>query len=639
LSGICGIVDFDGAPVDPDLLRKLAQAAAHRGPDGIRCWTDGNVGLGHLALYATSEAERERQPLVSVDGRVRLVADARIDNRPELIRTLTAKGYLEEKDPTDADLILAAYECWGERSPEFLIGDFAFAIWDGRKRSLFCARDALGIKPLHYGRAGRVLCVASEAQQILQHPAIPRRLDEVAMADHLVNNCDDEERTIFLDVRRLPPAHRLIATQSGMRLERYWDIDPSAGLRYATDEEYADHFLDLFRRAVDDRLRTQAGVIAIAMSGGLDSCSIAAVAPELLAKRNGSPRLMAYSFAYELLSECDERLYSEAMADELGLEIEYIDAESFWELDDAVAFRPSLETPVMVSESLWRHLLGRARDCGARVLLTGNGGDNLLGGSPLIYADQLSRGQLSVLWGFAQRARERGVPNRRLLSGYYSWFFGPLLPGSIVQFLRRLRDGRTHRRIPPWIAPDFADRTDLARRLSRAPVPRRFRSLARQEIYEFCVSLGSVGRANYWFDRAVPQFGLEARHPHLDRRLVEYILSIPPEQTFQDGTTKRVLRGAMKGILPESVRLRRDKAVSNSYIDRNLREKAARPISRLLEAPMLAQLGVVDERALREAYDAYRAGKTDDTFAPLWLAVTLELWLREHHLVVGERLE
>ena len=204
LSGIVVVFNLDGAPVDPELLGRMAEAAAYRGPDGIRYRVDGNVGLAHLALNSTPESLQESQPLCSADGMLCLTADARVDNRDELYSTLTASGHLQGKDATDADLILAAYRCWGEACPEHIIGDFAFAVWDGRDQKLFCARDPFGIKPLHYSQVGQVLCVASEAQQILQHPGVSRRLDEAAMADYLVDNCDDEERTMFLDVRRVP---------------------------------------------------------------------------------------------------------------------------------------------------------------------------------------------------------------------------------------------------------------------------------------------------------------------------------------------------------------------------------------------------------------------------------------------------
>ena len=174
MSGIVAVVNFDGAPVDPQVLKKMAEQCAYRGPDGINYWIQGNVGLAHLALHATPEALREHQPQLSEDGKLCLTADARVDNRPELIPLLQAKGEPVTNESTDADLILAAYRVWGEKCPEQIIGDYAFAIWDAKEQRLFCARDIYGVKSLHYARVGATLCVASEAQQIIQHPKMPR---------------------------------------------------------------------------------------------------------------------------------------------------------------------------------------------------------------------------------------------------------------------------------------------------------------------------------------------------------------------------------------------------------------------------------------------------------------------------------
>ncbi len=143
MSAICGIVHFDGAPVDAAALRAMTGAAPHRGPDGVRYWMGDAAGLAHLAFHVTPESVRETQPLISTDGRYVLVADARIDNRDELLAALRGEPDLPPA-PTDADLILAAFRRWGEACPERLLGDFVFAVWDTANRRLFLARDALG---------------------------------------------------------------------------------------------------------------------------------------------------------------------------------------------------------------------------------------------------------------------------------------------------------------------------------------------------------------------------------------------------------------------------------------------------------------------------------------------------------------
>ena len=185
MSGICGIYNFDGAPVQSEVLFQMGESAAHRGPDGTGYWFEGSVGLVHQSLTITAESLREVQPLVSERGDLVLTADARIDNRDDLIRSLTTKEYLTEPDPTDADLILNAYECWGTDCPAHLIGDFAFAIWDAAKQSLFAARDPMAMRAFYYRIEPRRMLFATEVKQILATPDVPIRIFESAVGAHL----------------------------------------------------------------------------------------------------------------------------------------------------------------------------------------------------------------------------------------------------------------------------------------------------------------------------------------------------------------------------------------------------------------------------------------------------------------------
>ena len=197
----------------------------------------------------TSESQAECQPHRSGDRQVALVADARIDNREELLGAVELAGLPRSQPPSDAELILAAYECWGVDCAHHLVGDFAFALWDGRHRRLLCVRDPLGVKQLHYGTPGGCLCFATEAQQVLQHPGVDRGLDEQAVAGYLLNLFDDEERTLFAGVKRLPPAHRLVLEQGRLRVERYWCLDDLSRTFPGSDEEAVEQFLELLTLA------------------------------------------------------------------------------------------------------------------------------------------------------------------------------------------------------------------------------------------------------------------------------------------------------------------------------------------------------------------------------------------------------
>ena len=206
MSGIAGVYYLDGRTVDSADLERMVDILAHRGPDGAAVWCEGSAGLGHRMLHTTPESLHEELPLVSAYGDLALTADARIDNRGELLSALRIDRPHEEV--CDSELIIEAYKKWGERCPERLLGDFAFAIWDGRNRRLFCARDHMGVKPFYYYRSYRLFAFASEIKALLCLPDVPHKLNEVQIADYLLDNYyEDKAVTFYEGILRLPPAH------------------------------------------------------------------------------------------------------------------------------------------------------------------------------------------------------------------------------------------------------------------------------------------------------------------------------------------------------------------------------------------------------------------------------------------------
>lgn len=202
---------------------------AHRGPDGAAAWLEGSAGLAHCRLRTTPESLDERLPLTGAGGSLVLTADARLDNRTDLAAALGC-----EPATTDAELLLAAYLRWGPQAPEYLLGDFAFAIWDAQRQRLFCARDHLGVKPFYYHHnPGRLFCFASEIKALLALPQVPAELNEVRVADYLLPMLEDQEITFYRQIVRLPPAHRMTVTRRGACLERYWALDPEREIRHA----------------------------------------------------------------------------------------------------------------------------------------------------------------------------------------------------------------------------------------------------------------------------------------------------------------------------------------------------------------------------------------------------------------------
>ena len=221
MSGIVGIHYLDGRPVNHENLTKMVDILAHRGPDGADIWVDGSVGLGHRMLWTTPESLIEKLPLVNHTGDIVTTSDSRIDNREELIAALQLSNHSFEKI-TDSDLILGAYEKWGEECPQHLLGDFAFAIWDNRQQKLFCARDTMGIKPIYFYFANNNFVFGSEIKAIFCLQEVPREVNEVRIGDYLIKNFEDTTITSYKNILRLPPAHSVKISTAGIEIQNYW---------------------------------------------------------------------------------------------------------------------------------------------------------------------------------------------------------------------------------------------------------------------------------------------------------------------------------------------------------------------------------------------------------------------------------
>jgi asparagine synthase (glutamine-hydrolysing) len=199
-----------------------------RGPDAQQVWAEGSVGFGHTLLSIPGGSEHEKQPF-SLDGRVWIVADARVDAQPDLIAGLDTNGQHVPRGATDAELILRAYHTWGEKCIEHLLGDFVFGIWDGSKQRLFCARDHFGVKPFYYAHVGACIIFSNTLDCIRQHSSVSNRLNDLAIADFLLfESIQDPQATAFNDIARLNPAHTLEVKDGQVFIDRYWKLPVSA---------------------------------------------------------------------------------------------------------------------------------------------------------------------------------------------------------------------------------------------------------------------------------------------------------------------------------------------------------------------------------------------------------------------------
>jgi len=564
VSGIAGIVNLDGAPVDPSILSRMVESIAFRGPDAQHTRIEGHAGFGHTLLKTTDEAERERQPL-SMDGDVWIVADARVDARSDLIRDLRARGEDVAGDSPDVELILRSYRVWQENCVEHLLGDFAFGIWDARRRRLFCARDHLGVKSLYYAWDGKCVVFSNTLECVRRHPSVSDRLNDLAVADFLLFDLNqDKATTTFADVQRVPPAHSATWSETGLQVRRYWTLPIDEPLFYRRIDDYVDRFRELLTVAVSDRLRTDR--VGVSMSGGLDSTTLAATARDLLQDRSGNSGVRAFTVAFE---GHEERHYASLVAESLGIAIEFSDnAQGF----DPQWFRRSFHTPEPTPwptnlAAEWSNF--RRMNSYCRVALYGEGPDNALRYEWRPYFEYLIRhrryGRL-IYDLFSHMAIHRRIP--------------------VPAFLRMTSgEGQLKKSnqpfYPEWLNPDLELRLDLRsrweRRQSREASVHHFRPIgygsfenpAWQELFSI-------------LEAERTRSPLEVRHPFLDLRLLRYMLAVPAVPWCR---SKYLMRRAMRERLPTLVLRRPKTPVVQDLWGQRVKEAGLPP---LVASPMLA---------------------------------------------------
>jgi asparagine synthase (glutamine-hydrolysing) len=634
MSGICGVINRDGAPVDPETLRRMAQAAAHRGPDGVRFHTDGAVGLVHLALNLTPESLNERQPLTSGGGDLVLTADARIDNREELIRALTAKGCLKGDAPTDAELILAAYRYWGTGCPARLVGDFAFAIWDAKRGRLFAARDPMGMRAFYYRIEPRRALFGTEAKQILAAPGVPVRLFEPAIGAHLVADSGSLEWSFYEGVSQLAPAHALVVAKSGHRAWRYWDIDPEYRIEYSTEEQYVEHFWEIFSEAVRCRLRS-ARPVGIFLSGGVDSGSAASTAGWLLRRgeRGLATSFHTYTFAFEELPQCDERHISDRVVRRYGFPHHYTLAETAYPLSDYPARGPDKDEPFIgVYQATYEQALAAAKSEGIGLMLSCDCGDAMVGGRFYDYLGLLTAGRWRSLWNELQAySRSAGIPLQAVVRSYLltlpSLWPDKRAEALLMRLRRALGRPPVRQPYPSWVRPEFAELVGLTKIAEHSEPRTNIKDSARRQRY-YAAFWPMDLRSTVWIERSRARFGLGFADPWSDRRLAEFVLATPQWVLNLPSETKRIARRAMRGVMPEKARREAGKVFFGPLHERAIKEYAKDTVLDLITNSQAAARGYVDEDVLHDQYGAVRRGERG--LYGLWETLTLEMWLRRY---------
>lgn len=562
MSAIGGVFRFDGAPVARDAIGGMLEALRPFGEEP-HTWAPESpaspVALGCRPRRVTPEDAYYRPPLHSVDGRLVLVADARIDNRAELGPALGI-SHRESAQLPDAAFILAAYQTWETESPRHLIGDFAFALWDQRHQRLFCARDGMGLRVLYYHVSAQRIAFATAPFALTALGDVPSRLNEQKVAETLVLY-QDPESTFFSGVKRLLPGHTLVAAREGVRSQRFWAPAPahSPGLR--SDQEFLDGFIDVFDRAVAARIRS-AGPVGVLLSGGLDSTSVAATAAIQLG-RDGR-RLHAFHAAPRVGFGAGERPGWTADESEeveavsgchpnLDLRIHRTDGRSPFDSDFTLFQMAGLPPRNPNNLSWFAAVYAAAQTQQVRVLLNGNHGNPTISYDGIrSLRDMARRGH----WGYVFRevrclARASGRKSRLLFRQQVLW---PLIPPWLSKRggMHSLEQARQSITAYSAIHPDLVSGTRVDERVAAEGADSIKARRAGGLEYRIA-ALQSPADSPDLANGCRAWFGIETREPATDQRVIEYCLSVPPPQYLRDGQSRWLIRRAMRDRLPASV--------------------------------------------------------------------------------------
>jgi asparagine synthase (glutamine-hydrolysing) len=556
VSAIYGTFDLRGHAPEAVSLALMDAALASAGPDGKGCWMGGPVALGTRALNVTPGARVEQYPTRGPDDVCILVSDARLDNRAEL-------GHACGIEPealsglSDSHLILAAYLRWGDGCAQRMLGDFAFALWDRRDQSVFCARDQLGVKPFYYFFRPRFLfAFASQMHGLLSHPLVPRRLNEGAVGDQLILRTSDLDTTFFVECYRLPPAHTMRVHAGGLQLTRFWSPTGSADVRFPSDLDYVLACRELLEQSIRDRVDTSARVGAH-VTGGLDSSSVACLAARELSAADDVCHLYTWYAppGPETNPAEGELPFVAAVCRQIGVPLGR-PSMSPEAIADVMLLHTGPPDRMAPHPSSWgMHELMRKDRIG--VVLSGWGGDELCSFNGRgYYADLAIRGRWRRLTADLHSAGT--MSGATFLGALRSRVLLPLLPDSAWERLRRRRggpyvgDATTFR----YIRPEFIDRHQLDERV-RDCVRRELPGVRANQL-RLLANGHLVGRLEEW-SAAGAQCGIDYRHPLLDRRLVEFCIGLPPEQYVRTGRHRYLLRRAIEGLVPDCLPWDRDK--------------------------------------------------------------------------------
>lgn len=629
MCGIYGYVSRNGK-INADVLRAMGRALAHRGPDdeGELIQNAGAVsaGLGHKRLSIIDLSQAGKQPMANEDKTLWLTLNGEIYNYQELRNELEHKGH-RFGSRSDAEVVVHLYEESGTRCLDKLDGMFAFAIWDTKRNSLFLARDRVGKKPLHYCETDDGIIFGSEIKALLQHPKVSRDLNLKALSKYLSYEYVPAPDTIFRSIKKLEPGHYLFHRNGESHCFPYWQIpiedDPAAN---RSEADYTEELRELLERAVRRRLVADVPV-GLFVSGGLDSGIVAAFAAK------ARDHLQCFSVGFNEPS-FDESAYSKQVAASLGIKhhLKVFDANEMLRL---VPELPQiLDEPLADPSILPLYLLSRFASERMKVVLSGDGGDELFAGYQTFQAHKLMT-YFSALPGFIKQSIKTISSHLPVSHGYLStdYKLKQFLKGDGASaetrfFLWRGAFGKNEKN--DLLTPDI--RRELAGHDAYEDVDRYIRESGLtkelERILYLAMKLYLQDNNLVTVDRASMANGLEVRCPLLDKDVVEFVCRLPMNYKLNGFTTKYLLKRSAAGMLPRNIIYRQKRGFGIPLAKWLTKELKDFMLDYLSEERIRKQ-GIFHYPSVKKLIDEQFA-KTNDHREPLWTLLVFQTWYERY---------
>jgi asparagine synthase (glutamine-hydrolysing) len=645
MSAIAGVFTSDAAHIERGVVGEMLTRMRQRGSGAPDVWRSPGALLAVARHPWESSGVLGPQAGLVRDGQVIVAADASLYYATELRHKLE-RAMMRPAGDTPAHLIAAAYRVWGDRVAERLEGDFAFILFDAEERRVIAARDFGGKRPLHYARIGGMLVVASTIGGVLAHPACPDDYDRRVLAETASGFFATDDATCYRAIFTVPAGHDLLwrGRNREARVTRHWMAPAFEPLSGGSFRDGAAELRDCLTSAVVARLGgadesdAPSEATSVWLSGGWDSTAVFAAGKDALRRRERESTLRPVSMSYPKGDPGREDELIAAVASFWKSDVHWIDINDVGFLGEAQQAAARRDEPFAHAFEMWLRSLARgSRAVRSRVALDGSGGDQLFQTSLVYLADLLRGGHLVQL---AREWRAKGMSGQGFRP-FFRWAVQPLLPDTALELARAVRGrplySHLDRRVPSWVDGDFAARESLEAR-ARASVPGERRNGSRSGAEaRWYLTHPLFPKVFSVVAEIALEEGVESRSPLLDNRVIQLAATRPAEERSSGSETKRLLREAMRGLLPDSVlapRARRT-GVTGAFFERSMRAEAGGWITALFREPRLAELGIISREGVHRGWEEYLQTGDGTLASQLFFTMQTELWLRARDAVAA----